>query len=77
LTTADRDRLTAMVLVAMRYGMKNRTYPGGRAQLLADMLATWGIPASAANLKNRTCPNFLRDHHAIGESSFSVVSRRK
>ena len=73
---AERDRLTAMVLHAMRYGMKNRTYPGGRAKLLADMFIAWGIPASAENLKNRSCPKFLA-HHVIGESSLSEATDRK
>lgn len=78
MTTSNRDRLTAMVLRAMRYGMKDRVYPGGRAQLLSDTFMAWGIPTSAANLRNRTCPKFLRDHHhVIGESSLSVAPTPK
>lgn len=74
MTIADRDRLTAMVLAAMKAGMKNHgEYPGGPAKLLADMLTAWGVPADPRNLKNRTCGKF----RAAAESSFSAANTRK
>jgi len=57
MTIADRDRLTAMVLAAMKASMKRvgpGHYPGGPSQLLSDLLFAWGIVATPETLKNRT-----------------------